>query len=97
MACTKRPNGTPRLGIFSDSGDIDVITRVRLAAKMEPFDSFWEGPQDIEKGYGTFGQFYKHNYLQHMPADKSARILVVSCGPGYFLNTLKQAGYTNVL
>lgn len=74
-----------------------MTTRVRLAAKMEPFDSFWEGPKDIEKGYSTFKQFYKHNYLKFMPANKSARILVVSCGPGYFLNTLKQAGYTNVL
>ena len=74
-----------------------MTTSMRLAAKMEPFDSFWEGPKDIEKGYGTFYQFYKHNYLQHMPADKSARILVISCGPGYFLNTLRQAGYNDVL
>ena len=66
-------------------------------AKIEPFDSFWEGPEDVEKGYAKFYQFYKHNYLRHMPADKSARILVISCGPGYFVNLLKDQGYTDVL
>lgn len=67
-----------------------------LAAQMEPFDSFWEGPADIEKGYAKFDKFYEYNYLSKVPADKSSQILVVSCGPGYFLNTLKKAGYTNV-
>lgn len=64
---------------------------------MEPFDSFWEGPQDIDKGYGSFYKFYKHNYLKHMPADRKARILVISCGPGYFVNMLNKEGYDNVL
>ena len=67
-----------------------------LAAQMEPFDSFWEGPEDIEKGYRTFKAFYKANYLKHVTLDKQARILVVSCGPGYFVNVLNQAGYLNV-
>lgn len=69
----------------------------RLAAQIEPFDSFWEGPQDIEKGYGKFLAFYRDNYLSHMPKDKAARILVISCGPGYFVNLLAQEGYQNVL
>ena len=68
-----------------------------LTAKMEPFDSFWEGPENIEKGYKKFYQFYKCNYLQYMPKNKDAAILVVSCGPGYFVNLLTQEGYTNVL
>jgi len=68
-----------------------------LAARIEPFDSFWEAPSDIEKGYSSFGRFYKRNYLKHVPADRSARILVVSCGPGYFVNTLTEAGYRDVL
>ena len=68
----------------------------RLAAQMEPFDSFWEGPEDIEKGYRTFKAFYRANYLKHVTADKNARILVISCGPGYFVNVLNQAGYHNV-
>ena len=68
----------------------------KLAAQMEPFDSFWEGPEDIEKGYRTFKAFYRANYLKHVPSDKEAKILVISCGPGYFVNTLNQVGYTNV-
>lgn len=68
----------------------------RLTARMEPFDSFWEEPDDIEKGYSTFGKFYAHNYLPHLPEDRQARILVVSCGPGYFVNLLTERGYENV-
>jgi 2-polyprenyl-3-methyl-5-hydroxy-6-metoxy-1,4-benzoquinol methylase len=71
--------------------------RKKLTAKMEPFDSFWEGPENIEKGYGKFYAFYKGNYLKHVPTNKSARILVVSCGPGYFVNMLNKEGYTNVV
>lgn len=74
-----------------------MITRRKLTAKIEPFDSFWEGPEDVEKGYGTFYKFYKHNYLKHLPADKTANILAVSCGPGYLVNLLAKEGYTNVL
>ena len=68
-----------------------------MTAKMEPFDSFWEAPEDIEKGYSTFGRFYSENYLHHVPADKNSRILVISCGPGYFVNLLTKEGYTDVL
>lgn len=68
-----------------------------LAAQIEPFDSFWEGPQDIEKGFDKFLEFYRDNYLEHMPSQKDAAILVVSCGPGYMVNLLKEEGYTNVL
>jgi 2-polyprenyl-3-methyl-5-hydroxy-6-metoxy-1,4-benzoquinol methylase len=71
--------------------------REMLTAKIEPFDSFWEAPEDIEKGYRTFTQFYKVNYLPHIPHDKNADILAVSCGPGYFVHLLTQQGYTNVL
>ncbi len=68
-----------------------------LAAKIEPFDSFWEAPDDVEKGYSTFYKFYKHNYLTHLPEDANVKILVISCGPGYFVNLLTQKGYKNVL
>lgn len=68
-----------------------------LTAKMEPFDSFWEAPADIEKGYRTFAAFYRHNYLPHLPADRASRVLVISCGPGYFVNLLRQQGYTDVV
>ena len=68
----------------------------QLTAKIEPFDSFWEAPDDIEKGYRTFGMFYKDNYSAYFPDDKNARILCVSCGPGYLVNLLTELGYTAV-
>lgn len=64
---------------------------------MEPFDSFWEGPGNIEKGYTSLYKFYRHNYLPHVPADKNSTILVISCGPGYFVDMLNRNGYDNVL
>lgn len=68
-----------------------------LTARMEPFDSFWEAPEDIESGYDRFAKFYAHNYLPHLPEDRGARILVISCGPGYFVNLLVERGYRNVV
>jgi SAM-dependent methyltransferase len=68
-----------------------------LTAKIEQFDSFWEAPEDIEKGYSSFYLFYKYNYLSYVPSDRNSRILVISCGPGYFVNLLNSEGYSNVL
>lgn len=69
----------------------------RLSARLEPFDSYWQAPEDVEKGYSSFYEYYKHNYIPHMPANKEASILVISCGPGYLVNTLNRHGYKNVL
>ena len=66
----------------------EMSSSIELTAKMEPFDSFWEGPENVEKGYASFYQFYKHNYLRYFPERKDCSVLVVSCGPGYFVNTL---------
>jgi SAM-dependent methyltransferase len=71
--------------------------RRRLAAKLEPFDSYWQAPKDIDSGYGSFAAYYRANYLPHLPEDRSARILVISCGPGYLLNVLAQSGYRSVV
>lgn len=68
----------------------------RLTARIEPFDSFWEAPADIEKGYRSFGRFYRWNYLRRVPPHRDARILVVSCGPGYFVQLLTDEGYRDV-
>jgi SAM-dependent methyltransferase len=68
-----------------------------LAAKIEPFDSFWEAPENIEKGYMSFGKFYKRNYLKHIQLNKNDNILVISCGTGYFVNLMTQEGYKNIL
>jgi SAM-dependent methyltransferase len=64
---------------------------------MEPFDSFWEAPRDIEKGYRRFGLFYAENYLPHIPENRDCRVLVISCGPGYFVQLLVDRGYKNVV
>lgn len=74
-----------------------MTTQRELTAKMEPFDSFWEGPGNIEKGFTSLYKFYKHNYLPLVPTDKNSKILVISCGPGYFVDMLNRNGYDNVL
>ena len=68
-----------------------------LTAKIEPFDSFWEAPEDIESGFTQFYEFYRKNYLKYVPPNRDAAVLVISCGPGYFVNMLNRHGYTNVL
>jgi 2-polyprenyl-3-methyl-5-hydroxy-6-metoxy-1,4-benzoquinol methylase len=74
-----------------------TIPARELTAKIEPFDSFWEAPDNVEKGYASFFKFYKHNYLQYLPPDKNSKILAISCGPGYFVNLLTQHGFLDVL
>lgn len=81
----------------SDHEEAILSSKFELTAKIEPFDSFWEAPEDIEKGYGKFGIFYQHNYLKHFPEDKNSNILVISCGPGYMVRLLNENGYNNVL
>ena len=68
----------------------------QLAARLEPFDSYWQAPADVDAGYGKFAAYYRTNYLPHLPPDRSARILVVSCGPGYLVSLLREAGYNDV-
>ena len=78
--------------------EIEILSsKFDLKAKIEPFDSFWEAPDDIDSGYSKFGTFYKHNYLNHFPPNRASNILVISCGPGYMVNLLNQNGYMNVM
>lgn len=69
----------------------------RLAARLEPFDSYWQAPADVEKGYAKFAAYYRANYLPHLPEDRNVRILVLSCGPGYLVSLLSEQGYRNVV
>ena len=69
---------------------------IKLSARVEPFDSYWQAPVDVEKGYESFYQYYKYNYLTHLPSDKQSKILVISCGPGYLVNLLNKQGYQHV-
>lgn len=78
-------------------GDDPMAMRdVDLAALHEPFDSYWQAPDDVEAGYTSFFTYYQANILPHLPADKDAPVLCVSCGPGYLVNLLKERGYTHV-
>lgn len=75
-----------------------TATRSRtLSARLEPFDSYWQAPDDVEKGYTSFYQYYKVNFLPHIPPDRGAKVLVVSCGPGYLVKLLVDQGYSGVL
>jgi nucleoside-diphosphate-sugar epimerase/2-polyprenyl-3-methyl-5-hydroxy-6-metoxy-1,4-benzoquinol methylase len=76
---------------------MDLNVDPQLTAQIEPFDTFWEAPENIEKGFNKFQKFYRRNYFRHLPPDKTSRILVISCGTGYFVESLRQAGYNNVL
>jgi SAM-dependent methyltransferase len=70
---------------------------VKLAARLEPFDSYWQAPADVDSGYKSFSAYYRANYLSRIPADRDAKILVISCGPGYLVDLLAQSGYRHVL
>jgi len=69
----------------------------KLSARLEPFDSYWQAPQDVERGYSSFSAYYRANYLPHLPADRDTPVLVISCGPGYLVNLLRNVGYSNVV
>src|ERR1017187_9808438 len=75
----------------------DVAAPRRLSARLEPFDSYWQAPEDVDSGYASFSAYYRANYLAHLPQDRKVRILVISCGPGYLVNLLTQIGYHEVV
>jgi 2-polyprenyl-3-methyl-5-hydroxy-6-metoxy-1,4-benzoquinol methylase len=78
---------TSQVGINSDT----------LSARIEPFDSYWQAPDDVEAGFKSFNAYYRHNYLQHLPDNKEVSILVISCGPGYLVNLLQSEGYSGTI
>lgn len=79
------------------TGKAPAISSKDLSAKLEPFDSFWQAPEDIESGYAKFAEYYRHNFLPLLPSDRTVKILVVSCGPGYLVSLLKKEGFKDVL
>lgn len=81
---------------LQDNADTHVAA-MELAAQIEPFDSFWEAPEDVESGYSRFREFYRRNYLRYIPGNRQGRILVISCGAGYFVKLLNDEGYRDVL
>jgi 2-polyprenyl-3-methyl-5-hydroxy-6-metoxy-1,4-benzoquinol methylase len=79
------------------AGTLGPSIPVKLAARLEPFDSYWQAPADVDSGYKSFNAYYRANYLSRIPADRGAKILVISCGPGYLVDLLVQSGYRHVL
>jgi len=92
-----RPDTAALSALTTDSAAAAPPAAPRLAARLEPFDSYWQAPEDVESGYKSFSAYYRANYLPYLPQDRNARILVISCGPGYLVNLLAQVGYKNVL
>ncbi len=88
---------SPTLDPNKATGTANPAADLVLTAQIEPFDSFWEGPGDVEKGYRTVFEFYRRNYLRYLPTDRDAQILIVSCGPGYFVDMAVRHGYRNVI
>src|SRR5580692_821432 len=79
----------------SDTPSTGTSATRRLSARLEPFDSYWQAPENVDSGYASFSAYYRANYLSHLPQDRNARILVISCGPGYLVNLLTKNGYLN--
>ena len=73
-----------------------VRPRQEWSARIEPFESYGQNLKNLDAGYRRFETYYRANYLPHIPRDRGTRIAVLSCGPGYLVHALVQAGYTNV-
>lgn len=80
-----------------DKGQVKLKIDTDLTAQIEPFDTFWEAPSDVEKGFAKFAKFYKRNYFEYMPDNRSVRSLVISCGAGYMVDLMNKEGYSNTL
>jgi hypothetical protein len=62
-----------------------------FTALSEPFDTYWQGTRDLERGYRQFATYYKANYIPRLPTDRAARVAVLTNLPalpqtqfGYF-------------
>lgn len=92
----KKPSReVPSQSELQTSGQLAIDSQA-LSARLEPFDSYWQAPDDVESGYQNFSAYYRHNYLRRLPISKGATILVISCGPGYLVDLLAKEGYDNV-
>jgi SAM-dependent methyltransferase len=96
MSQTQSSTSAAYRGELTPPSTVGLATSRKLAARLEPFDSYWQAPLDVEGGYKSFGAYYRANYLAHVPPSRDARILVVSCGPGYLVDLLVRCGYRNV-
>lgn len=74
-------------------------TRVKLSARLEPFDSLPRiyFPEDVTAYYPKYRTYYRRNYLKHFPQARNAAILCIASGPGYMVQLLNETGYKNVI
>jgi SAM-dependent methyltransferase len=93
VIANSRQDAAPRASVTALPGGLGSP---KLAARLEPFDSYWQAPADVDSGYKSFSAYYRANYLPRIPADREAKVLVISCGPGYLVDLLVQSGYRNV-
>ncbi|MDQ7780833.1 MAG: class I SAM-dependent methyltransferase [Planctomycetota bacterium] len=49
------------------------------------------------EAYDSYARIYAGRYARILPRDRSARIVDVACGHGYFLYFLQKQGYSNAL
>ena len=82
--------------VEAEGHEPEDVAVMKLSARLEPFDSYWQAPENPEDGFDSFFEYYRHNYLGPLPEDKDAEILVISCGPGYLVNVLAANGYRKV-
>src|SRR6202045_1861011 len=90
VIANSRQDAAPRASVTALPGG---LASPKLAARLEPFDSYWQAPADVDSGYKSFSAYYRASYLPHIPTSRDAKILVISCGPGYLVDLLAQSGY----
>jgi hypothetical protein len=54
----------------------ESLTSDGLSAKLEPFDSFWQAPDDLESGYNKFDAYYKANFFGKSPTASDEAVAV---------------------
>lgn len=57
------------------------------------FGKIHDNTQDFSRQY----QYFRKNYLKHLPSDRDAKIVDLGCGMGHFLNFLVKEKYKNYI
>ncbi len=73
---------------------------MEINKKKQIYDKYltthFEAAHETEVGgFETYYQYFKKNYLKHLPEDKTVNILDIGCGMGHFLYFLEKEGYKN--
>jgi len=74
----------------------DYKTRIYESYSSNLFEQN-ENIIEIDRYYMRDEAYFKKNYLQFMPVNKSSSIIDVGCGLGTFLNFANNQGYTDII